>query len=122
MGRTPLGINGHGLAHEDVRETLSCSPVALPQLRRRTRSLGKGEINAGTLWRGWSLGGVEGASPHLNAGLLSRRGWQHRGQPGPFPSCPNAPREAGSGNENWVSHRMAFTLTLGRGWRAQKRK
>lgn len=66
-----------------------------PQLKRKTCSLGEGEINAGTPWRCWSLGRVEGASPHLNAGLLSSRGWQHRGQAGPFPSCPNAPREAG---------------------------
>lgn len=63
MGRTPLGINDHGLAHKDAREAPNCSPIALPQLRRQTCSLGKGELNAGTPWRCWSLGGVEGSSP-----------------------------------------------------------
>lgn len=38
-------------------------------------------------------GGIK--PPHLSAGLPPIRGWQHRGQAGPFPSCPNAPREAG---------------------------
>lgn len=41
-------------------------------------------------WEGWRE-----QAPHLSAGLLPIRGWQHRGQVGPFPSCPNTPREVG---------------------------
>lgn len=51
MGRTPLGINDHGLAHEDARKPRNCSPISLPELRRRSCSLGKRETNSGTLWR-----------------------------------------------------------------------
>lgn len=63
MDRTPLGINDHGLAHKDARKSPNCSPIVLPPLRRRIYSPGKGETNAETLWRCWSLGGVEGAGP-----------------------------------------------------------
>lgn len=59
MGRTPLSINDHGLAHKDAREAPNCSPIALPQLRRRTCSLGKGKTNEGPCgdaghWEGWN--------------------------------------------------------------------
>lgn len=94
MGRTPLSINNHGLAHEDARNPPNCSSIALHQLRKRTCSLGKGETNAGTPWRCCSLRGVEGAGPHLEAGFLSSREWQRRGPSGPFLSCPNASGEA----------------------------
>jgi hypothetical protein len=50
MGRTLLGISDHGSALEDAREA-PLNPVALPQFRRRTYSQGKGETDAGTLWR-----------------------------------------------------------------------